>query len=186
VTVDIRKVKRGDRVEVDSPLRPDGSGIGGSASGDYRVLEVNADADAMAVVRIGALGGGQVQIRSRDILDVVRPHAVDVDALPNSRIRLRPAVKVEVAAPVEEPAPKMVNVLITNRREPIEITRGGRQRGEKVTTTRYRPGRVHHVDRAGQPHMEFEVDSRDVAQVLSGHPAYLVGQNPGIGFLEED
>ncbi len=186
MTVDIRKLRRGDWIQVESPLRSDGTGIGGSSAGVYVVLEVDADADAACAVPIGQVRAGQVQVRSRDILSVVRANDVAGDALPKSSIRLRKAApKVEVAAPVEEPAPKMVKVLVINRTAAIEITRLGRQRGEKVTTTRYEPGRVVFVDRAGQPHVEFEVDSRDADQVLSGHPGYLVGQSPSIGFVAE-
>jgi hypothetical protein len=182
MTVALDKARRGDWTQVESPLRSDGTGIGGSSAGVYVLLEVKADIDAASAVPIGSVRGGQVQLRARDILSLMRPLGVDLDALPKSVIELRPAPKVE--APSEpEPLPvRMVKVLIINHPGPIEVTRLG-HRGQKPTTTRYEPGAATVVDKAGQVHHPFLVDSRDVDQILSVQPAYLEG-GPITGFSE--
>lgn len=91
----------------------------------------------------------------------------------------RPAPAGPVASRTETP-PRLVKVIVVNRKHDIEITRiipNGTRHNDQVTT-RYKPGKVVLMDRAGQPHVEFEVDSRDLDKFLVGVPdSYLASDS---------
>lgn len=166
-------LKPGDLVLVYSPARPDGSGIGGDASGLYVVME--ASAYYANVVPAATFNSAyMLKVQAADIVATIRPDAVEIAKLPPKREMdlstppRPPAPPAPPPAPAEKPT-VIVHVVDADRRF-YEMSRAGVKRYSTETISYERSADPVPCGSGRQPHYTVLLRRSDVGRFIGATP----------------
>jgi len=186
MSIETSKLRPGDLVIVYSPSRPDGSGLGGSSSGMYLVIE-SSDYFANVVPADSLNQAYALKVASADIVAHVRPASADVGKLPPARaFDLSAPASVAVTATAPDAEPEAADVLlhvVEAGRQFYELSKAGARRGSSETV-RYERGPSPVPCRGPNAPACYPLLVRrsDVGRLLGGTPgAHEPGQLPLMG-----